>query len=68
VKTTFETIKDWFVQRGIKADCMLRAGHIYPEDITAILRKNEQQSVMCHVERYDSQNSEFDVKEMVTLQ
>jgi len=30
VKTTFETIKDWFVQRGTKADCMLRAGHIYP--------------------------------------
>jgi len=59
VKTTFETIKDWFVQRGTKADRMLRAGHIYLEDIIAILQKNEQQSVMCHVERYDRQDSEF---------
>jgi len=68
VKITFETIKNWFVQRGTKADCMLRVGHIYPEDITVILQKNEQQSVMFHVERYDRQNSEFDVKKMATPQ
>jgi len=68
VKTTFEIIKDWFVQRATKADFMIRAGHIYPEDIITILRKNEQQSVMCHVQRYDRQNSEFDVKEMATPQ
>jgi len=41
---------------------------IYPEDITVILRKNEQQSIMCHVERYDRQSSKFDVKEMATSQ
>jgi len=27
---------------------MLRAGHIYPEDITALVQKNEQQYVMCY--------------------
>jgi len=32
---------------------MLRASHIYPKDIIVILRKNEQQSVMCHVQRYN---------------
>jgi len=47
---------------------MLWAGHIYPEDITIILPKNEQQYVMCHVQRYDPQNSEFDVNEMATPQ
>ena len=41
VKTTFERTKDWFVERGTKAECMLRAGHLYPEDITAQLHKNE---------------------------
>jgi len=68
VRTTFETIKDWFVQQATKDDCMIRASHIYPKDITTILRKNEQQFVMCHVQRYVRQNSEFDVKEMTTPQ
>jgi len=51
VTTTFETIKDWFVQQDTRADCMLRVGHVYLGDIAAILRKNEQQYIMCHVER-----------------
>jgi len=53
VKTTFERTKDSFVERGTKAECMLRVGHLYPKDITAQLRKNEQQSAMCIVQRYD---------------
>jgi len=61
VKSTFERTKDWFIEQDTKAECMLRAGHLYPEDITALLRKNEQQSAMCIVQRYDIQNSEFEV-------
>ena len=68
VKTTFERTKDWFVERGTKAECMLWAGHLYPKDITAQLCKNEQQSAMCIVHRYDRQNSEFEVQEIPTPQ
>jgi len=49
VKTTFERRKNWFFERGTKTECMLRADYLYPEDITAQLRKNEQQSAMCIV-------------------
>jgi len=66
VKTTFEQTKDWFVKRGTKAECMLQAGHLYPEDTTAQLCKNEQQSTMCIVQRYDRQKSEFEVQEIPT--
>ena len=68
VKTTFERTKSWFVERGTKIECMLQAGHQYPEDITALLRKNEQQLAMCHVQSYNRQNSEFDVQELSTAQ
>ena len=68
VKTTFERTKDWFVERGTKAKCMLRAGHLYSEDITAQLYKNEQQSAMYIVQRCDRQNSEFEVQEIPTPQ
>jgi len=47
---------------------MLRVGHLYPEDITSLLRKNEQQSSMYIVQRYDRPNSEFDVQEIPTPQ
>jgi len=66
--TTFERTKSWFVERGTKIECMLRASHQYPEDITALLRKNEQQSAMCHVQSYNRQNPEFDVQELSTAQ
>ena len=40
---------------------MLRVGYLYPKDITTQLHKNEKQSAMCIVQRYDRQNLEFDV-------
>nr|XP_007134899.1 hypothetical protein PHAVU_010G085200g [Phaseolus vulgaris]ESW06893.1 hypothetical protein PHAVU_010G085200g [Phaseolus vulgaris] len=60
----FERTKSWLVERGTKIECMLRAGHQYLEDITALLRKNEQQSAMCHVQSCNRHNSEFDVQEL----
>jgi len=36
--------------------------------MTALLRKNEQQSAMCIVQRYDRQNLEFNVQEIPTPQ
>jgi len=52
------------MERGTKIECMLRAGYQYPEDIYALLRKNEQQYVMCH----DCHNSVFDFREISTPQ
>ena len=46
---------------------MLRVGHQYLEDITALLRKNEQ-FVMCHVESYNRQNSRLDLQELSIVQ
>jgi len=61
VKTTFQKINSWFVERGMRKNSMLWAGHQYPEDITNLLQKNQQASAFCHVERYNKQISEFDV-------
>jgi len=49
VKTIFEITNAWFVERATEIQCMLRAEHQFPEDIVALLRKNEAQSDMCHV-------------------
>nr|XP_007149505.1 hypothetical protein PHAVU_005G075900g [Phaseolus vulgaris]ESW21499.1 hypothetical protein PHAVU_005G075900g [Phaseolus vulgaris] len=46
VKATFEKIKTWFVERVFKIDTMLRACHNYSEDITTLLRKNQQHSTI----------------------
>jgi len=55
----------WFVERATKIQCMLQAEHQFPEDIVALLRKNETQSAMCHVQRYGRENSDFDVEDML---
>jgi len=68
VKATFEKTKTWFVERVFKIDTMLRTGHYYSEDITTLLRKNQQDSTMCFVERFSAKNSEFDVQELATPQ
>nr|XP_007136176.1 hypothetical protein PHAVU_009G024500g [Phaseolus vulgaris]ESW08170.1 hypothetical protein PHAVU_009G024500g [Phaseolus vulgaris] len=68
VKATFEKTKTWFVERVFKIDTMLRACHYYSEDITTLLRKNQQHSAMCFVERFNAKNSEFDVQELATPQ
>jgi len=57
VKTTFKRAKSWFVEWGTKTACMLRASHQYPEDIIVLLRKNQQQYVMCHIQRYNRGSS-----------
>jgi len=64
LKITFQNINAWFVERGLKADSMLRAGHQYPEDVTTLLQQNQQKSAYCHVQRYDRDNSEFEVQEI----
>ena len=61
IKATFERTATWLVERGIKADSMLRSGHQYPEEINAIIRKNQQQAGMCQVRRYLRENNEFEV-------
>ena len=68
VKATFEKTKTWFVERVFKIDTMLRVSHYYPEDITTLFRKNQQDSTMCFVERFNAENSEFDVQELATPQ
>jgi len=62
-KTTFERTKYWFIERGTKTQSMLRAFHQYSKDITSFLPKNEQQSAMCHVQRYNRENLEFVVRD-----
>ena len=57
VKTTFEITKSWFVEWRTKTGCMLWVDHQYPKDI-----------IMCHVQRYNRQNSKFDVQELPTPQ
>jgi len=47
---------------------MLHAGHYYSEDITTLLRKNKKDSAMCFVERFNAENSKFDVQELATPQ
>jgi len=47
---------------------MLQVDHQYPKDITALLRKKEQQSALCHVQSYNRQNSKFDVQELSIAQ
>jgi len=49
LKITFQNINAWFVECGLKVDSMLRAGHQYPEDVTALLQQNHQKSAYCHV-------------------
>jgi len=66
LKITFQNINVWFVERGLKADSMLRAGHQYLEDVTALLQQNHQKSAYCHVQCYDRDNSEFEVQEIST--
>ncbi|XP_017441222.1 uncharacterized protein LOC108346671 [Vigna angularis] len=61
IRTTFERTQSWFVERGLKANSMLQAGHQYPEQIADIIRKNQQQFAYCHIHRYNRENSEFDV-------
>jgi len=56
----------WFVDRGLKVDSMLRAGHQYPEDVTALLQQNHHKSAYCHVQHYDRDHSEFEVQEIST--
>ncbi|XP_068498053.1 uncharacterized protein [Phaseolus vulgaris] len=68
VKTIFERTNAWFVEQATKMQCMLRAEHEFPDDIVALLRKNEAQSAMCHVQRYDRENSVFDVQDMLTIE
>ena len=68
VKSTFQKINSWFVERGMRTDSMLRAGHQYLKDITNLLQKNQQASTFCHVEHYNRQNSEFDVQGIPTPQ
>ena len=67
VKATFEKTKTWFIERVFKIDTMLRTSHYYSEDITTLLRKNQQDSAMCFVERFNVKNYEFDVQELATL-
>jgi len=64
IKATFESTTTWFVERRVKSDSMLQAGHQYPEEINAIIRKNQQQAGMCQVRRYSRENNEFQVQEM----
>ncbi|XP_022632765.1 uncharacterized protein LOC106780607 [Vigna radiata var. radiata] len=40
IRTTFERTQSWFLERGLKAQYMLQAGHQFPEEITEIIRKN----------------------------
>nr|XP_007157938.1 hypothetical protein PHAVU_002G110700g [Phaseolus vulgaris]ESW29932.1 hypothetical protein PHAVU_002G110700g [Phaseolus vulgaris] len=56
------------VEQATKIQCMLRVEHKFPEDIVALPRKNEAQSAMCHVQRYDRENSIFDVEDMLTIE
>jgi len=63
-KSSFITTTTWFVERGVKADSMLRADHQYPKEINAIIRKNQQQAGMCQVRRYSRDNNEFEVQEI----
>ena len=64
IKATFERTATWFVERGVKADSMLRAGYQYTEEINAIIKKNQQQAGMCQVRRYSRENNEFQVQEI----
>jgi len=66
LKITFQNINIWFVERGLKAHSMLRAGHQYLEDDTALLQQNHQKSAYCYVQRYDRDNSEFEVQEILS--
>jgi len=45
---------------------MIAGGHQFPEDIAASLRKNQQQSAMCHVQTFSQDNTEFDVQEIAS--
>ena len=56
------------MERDFNIDIMLHTGHYYLEDITILLRKNQQDSTMCFVERFNGDNFEFVVQELVTLQ
>jgi len=49
IKATFERTATWFVERGVKADSMLRAGHQYPKEINTIIKKinNKRECVKC---------------------
>ena len=67
VRTTFQRTSLWFVERGTKVTSMIAGGHQFPKDIATSLRKNQQQSVMCHVQRFNQDNTEFDVREIASL-
>jgi len=58
--------KHGLLNESSKIDTMLRACHYYLEDITTLLRKNQQDSSVCFVERFNAKNSEFDVQELAT--
>jgi len=63
IKATFERTATWFVERAVKAYLMLQASHQYPEEINAIIRKNQQQARMYQVHQYSRENNEFQVQE-----
>jgi len=66
VKTTFQRKNSRFVERGTKATYMIAGGNQFPEDIATSLRKNQQQSAMCHVQTFSQDNTEFDVQEIAS--
>jgi len=49
----------------MKMECMLQAWHQYPGYINVLLRKIVKQYII-HVQRYNRENSELDIQEIVT--
>jgi len=67
VRTTFQRTNSWFVEQGTKVASMIVGGHQFPKDLVASLRKNQQQSALCHVQRFNQDNTKFDVQEITSL-
>ena len=63
MKTSFHRLSSLFVEHGIKAITILRAGHVYCEELSVVIQENQCQASSHYVCRYTRELGEFEVEE-----
>ncbi|CAL0320995.1 unnamed protein product [Lupinus luteus] len=56
VTTTYHRLNSWFIHHRTEAENMIRAGHVYCEELSNVITENNRKAT-CHVVRNFSRNS-----------
>ena len=68
VKSTFYRLTSWFVEKGTQAHTMIRAGHVYCEDLSIAMHENRRVAASHYVRKYTRETGEFEVQENANFQ